>query len=393
MHDNEEVIGRIRSVSFFYEMEPSFYEELLKISRIVTLPQNTIIFKENDEADNLYIILKGSISIFKDFDDKTHKILAKRTENEILGEMAIFNNKPRSASAVTDTETTMISIRKNDFNKLLEDKPSFWRSIALSLSSKLRETDMVLINDLQRKNIELQRAYDELKNTQQELIKAERLSTIGDLASRIIHDIKNPMTTIRGFGEMLGRENLPQEKRNIFSQTIINSIDQLVDMTQEILDFARGVSITSLEPVNMKEFIQSISSVIQVEFELRGISYQSSCTYDGIMMMDKGKLKRAVYNIINNARDIMKSGDFFYLNCCREDEDTFIISLKDTGCGIPEKIRNKIFDPFFTYNKSRGTGLGLAIVKKIIEDHRGTVSFESEIGKGTTFFLRFPVPK
>ncbi len=393
MINQDEIISRLKNVSFFYEMEPGFYKDLINISKIVTLPENTTIFNENDEADNLYIILKGSIKIFKDFEDKSHKEIAKRTENEILGEMAIFNNKPRSASAVTDTETTMIEIKKNDFNKLLEDKPSFWRSIALSLSSKLRETDISLINDLQRKNIELQKAYDELKNTQQELIKAERLSTIGDLASRIIHDIKNPMTTIRGFGEMLSRDNLPQEKRRIFSQTITNSIDQLVDMTQEILDFARGVSITSLEPVNMAEFIQSLSSVIQVEFELRGICYQGSCTYEGTMKMDKGKLKRAIYNIINNARDIMKSGDCFYLNCYPEDENHFVISLRDTGCGIPEKIRNKIFDPFFTYNKSRGTGLGLAIVKKIVEDHKGSISFETEIGKGTTFFLRFPIPK
>lgn len=389
----EDAINKIKKIPYFCELEPDFYDNLIEISNFVTLPKGRIIFNENDEADNLYIILNGSVTIFKAFEDKTTKELAKRKENEILGEMAVFNNKPRSASAITDTETTMIAINKLNFNRLMADKPSFWKHIALSLSSKLRETDMILISDLQRKNIELQAAYDELKNTQQELIKAERLSTVGDLASRIIHDIKNPMTTIRGFAEILGKDNIPPEKRIKFSATIMNSIDQLVDMTQEILDFARGISITNLEPVRMNDFIDSISSVLQVEFELRGILYESSCTYDGTMLMDKGKLKRAVYNIINNARDIMNSGDYFYLNCYQVDDEHFIISLKDTGCGIPEKIRNKIFEPFFTYNKTRGTGLGLAIVKKVIEDHQGTITFETEINKGTTFYLKFKIPK
>lgn len=393
IENKDKLIPQLKNVAFFYDMHTDFYHELLKISSLVNFPPDKLIFQENDEADNLYIILKGSVTIIKYFEDKSPKIIAKRVQNEILGEMAIFNNKPRSASAITDTETTMIEIKKKDFNDLLNDQPSFWKQIALSLSSKLRETDMALINDLQKQNIELQKAYDELKNTQQELIKAERLSTVGDLASRIIHDIKNPMTTIRGFAEMLSRDTITDDQRKKFSKTIVNSIDQLVDMTQEILDFARGISVTQLKPIKMKDFIDTLSSVIQVEFELRNILYEAKCSYDGYMLMDAGKMKRAIYNIINNARDIMKNGDHFYLKCYQLDDDHFEISLKDTGSGIPEKIQKKIFEPFFTYNKTRGTGLGLAIVKKIIEDHQGTISFETEAGKGTTFYLKFEIPK
>lgn len=388
-----EIIKKLQDVSYFLEMDDHFYRDLAKITSIVKFPKGTIIFKEDEEADNLFIILDGKVSIFKDFEDKTHQVIASRTRNELLGEMAIFNNKPRSASAITERDSMLLEIKKKDFNKLMEDKPSFWRSIALSLSSKLRETDLNLINDLQRKNIELQKAFDEIKNTQQELIKAERLSTVGDLASRIIHDIKNPMTTIRGFAEVLCRPTIPDDKRIKFSKTIVSSVDQLVEMTQEILDFARGISVSEMDPVNVVEFIDSISSVIQVEFELRGINYEATCTYDGIMYMDKGKMKRAVYNIINNARDIMKEGDNFYLTCQPIDKDHFVIALRDTGCGIPEKIQDKIFEPFFTYNKSRGTGLGLAIVKKIIEDHHGTITFKTKKDHGTTFYLKFKIPE
>jgi len=387
-YSTDSIRGKLKKVSFFCELDDDFFERLMEITTVKQIPPGTVLFNEDDEADRLYIIFKGSISIYKNFPDGTPKEIAKRIENEMLGEMAIFNKKPRSASAKTENHCVLLEILQDDFNLLLGHRPEFWRTIALSLSSKLRETDENVIRDLQRQNVELQHAYNELKKMQQELIKAERLSAVGDLASRIIHDIKNPMTTIRGFAEILKRSQLSQEQREKYAKTIVITIDQLVEMTREILDFAKGTPISNLNIVHIPEFIDSVSALISVELELAGIDYLYECTYPGNALLDEIKFKRVIFNIVNNAREAMEPGDHFVLKCYPDGKDHFVIALQDSGKGMPEKIRNNIFTPFFTYNKTRGTGLGLAIVKRIVTDHQGAITCESEEGKGTTFYIR-----
>jgi signal transduction histidine kinase len=246
-----------------------------------------------------------------------------------------------------------------------------------------------LYESLQTRNQELQEALRELQETQAELIQAERLSVVGRMASSIIHDLKNPMTTIKGYASLLGRTDLRPEMRQQFSQIITRSVDTFVEMTQEILDYARGGGPLQLAEVNVSSFVNDLCDFVQRDFEEKGLSLIRQLEYSGPLIMDETKMRRALYNVVTNARDAMEHGGSLTITTSCTDNITEF-SFRDTGPGIPEEIKNTLFEPFVTYGKPSGTGLGLAIAKKTVEDHGGTISVKSASGGGTTFVIRVP---
>jgi signal transduction histidine kinase len=246
-----------------------------------------------------------------------------------------------------------------------------------------------LYEHLHRRNLELQAALHELQAAQDELIRAERLSLVGRMAASIIHDLTNPMTTIKGYATMLGRENLAPSSRQRFSQTITRSVDTFVEMTQEILDYAKGGGPLQLVEVQVGEFVWDLCSFIEHDFRERGIEIRRELDYTGVLVVDETKIRRALYNIATNARDAMESGGILTIKTSVSN-GSLEFRLSDTGTGIPDEIRDDLFEPFVTYGKATGTGLGLAIAKKAAEDHGGSITVESSQGQGATFTLRLP---
>lgn len=246
-----------------------------------------------------------------------------------------------------------------------------------------------LYDSLQTKNRELELALAELRATQDELIRAERLSVVGRMASTIIHDLKNPMTTIKGFADLLGRSDLAPEMRKRFSQTISHTIDIFVGMTQEILDYARGSSALALQPINVGQFVRNIRSFLLPAFSQRNVQIKTHLKYTGPILMDRDKMWRVFINIANNALDVLESNGVLLITSQRLDGEVEFW-LADNGPGIPEEIKDTLFEPFVTCGKQYGTGLGLAIAKKIVEAHGGTIRVESRRGQGACFIIRVP---
>ncbi len=246
-----------------------------------------------------------------------------------------------------------------------------------------------LVDDLQAKNRELEAALKELRETQDQLIQAERLSVVGRMASAIIHDIKNPMTTIKGFADLLGKDDLSPDARRRFSKMISRSVDGFVDMTQEILDYARGESELELKPVRIKSFVDDLTAFIGRDFALKNITIETDLPADKPVIMDANKMQRVMFNIANNAADAMGSGGTFTI-AAQVSNGQVKFRLSDTGPGIPEEIAPTIFEPFVTHGKQYGTGLGLAIAKKIVEDHGGTIGLEKDTDRGATFVITLP---
>lgn len=246
-----------------------------------------------------------------------------------------------------------------------------------------------LYESLQTRNEQLEAALAELKETQDELLRAERLSTVGKMASSIIHDIKNPMTVIKGYVTFLARDDLPSEKRQQIAYTVMNAIDTFTGMTQEILDYAHGESTLTLRPVNIKSFVESVCSFLEANFARRGIKTEIALAFSDTLVMDAEKMRRVFYNIASNAYDVMEQGGTFTITSCLKD-NYVEFHLKDTGPGIPEPIRETLFEPFVSYGKAHGTGLGLAIARKIVEDHGGHIAVVSKVGQGADFIIRLP---
>jgi K+-sensing histidine kinase KdpD len=222
-----------------------------------------------------------------------------------------------------------------------------------------------------------------------EMVQSERMSAVGRMASTIIHDIKNPMGTLRMYAQVIKKKTGNTEAAQLADE-IIRQVDRFVNMTQEILDFSRGVSEIHAEEVNLNEVMDSALSFIEKDLSKRNISVVRNFGFDGICVLDVEKMVRVFYNLASNAADAMADGGTLTVGTRRQ-ENTLVIEFTDTGQGMPPEIRSRVFEPFFTHGKKHGTGLGLAICKKIIDDHNGNIEIESEIGKGTTIRLLFPL--
>lgn len=228
-------------------------------------------------------------------------------------------------------------------------------------------------------------------NMAQEMVQSERLSTVGRMASTIIHDIKNPMSSIRLYAQIL-KKNLVDEKSVKMAEEIMKTIDRFVAMTQEILDFSRGVSQMNFEKVETAKLLDEVTFFIGKNLEKKNIDLIKNINYEGEIVLDYDKMFRVFYNIIGNAADAMPEGGALMIQVFK-DENMINFVFKDSGIGMTKEVKSKIFEPFFTHGKKHGTGLGMAIVKRIVDDHCGKIEIESEPGKGTSIIIKLPANK
>lgn len=222
-------------------------------------------------------------------------------------------------------------------------------------------------------------------------VRRRELAAIGQVASAIVHDFKNPLTAMRGFAEMIQMDSIPADEHTSLAEQIIDNADRLWAMVEEILHFVRGNrSSLNLQPTSGaglttrldKTLRHGMPDCINLSVDLSPI---------GTIDLDERKFERVIVNLVRNASEaIVRSGNIHVVGHAVQGEDTVEIIVEDDGPGIPRQVRDRLFDPFVTAGKSGGTGLGLAIVKKIVEEHGGTVSVESEVGKGARFCLRLP---
>lgn len=229
-----------------------------------------------------------------------------------------------------------------------------------------------------------------LQSVQSELVKSERLSAVGQMASSIVHDFRTPMTTLMLTIDQLKKEGaLTPENRKMKFEQLQTSINSINGMMQELLDYTKG----NFQLYYEECFITDFGEILRKEFELRfknsAIRFTLRTECAGSMMVDKERMMRVLGNIINNANDAMPEGGMISV-IIEENGGHIRFGVEDTGKGIPEEIRDTLFEPFVTSGKKKGTGLGLAIVRRVVELHQGTISFISEMGKGTEFVVTIP---
>jgi len=223
-----------------------------------------------------------------------------------------------------------------------------------------------------------------------ENLQKDRLAVVGNMASTIIHDIKNPMTCIQGLAEIIANDS-PSNAQH--TAVILKSVDRVMNMSEELLEFSKGIDkALSFNKINCSDFFAETFSLIENELKGKNLEFVAKIEYEGNLEINQDKIQRAIYNIIGNARDAMSEGGSLEVHVSEaDDKENIIITISDTGKGMPEQILETVFDPFVTYGKKNGTGLGMAITKKIIEAHNGKISVQSEEGKGTHFKIYLPL--
>ena len=222
----------------------------------------------------------------------------------------------------------------------------------------------------------------------EEKMKADRLSAIGNMMSTIVHALRTTMTNIYGFVDLMLEED-DQSTRGEYADIVNEQIKILTNMTTDVLDFAKGK--TTILPIKhpVDKIVKDFAKFFENDTRKKGFNFEWAVNTSSMIYIDPEKILRVFMNIMKNALEAMSKGGTFRIQADEENGEV-VFSLADTGMGIPEEIRDKLFDSFVTSGKKGGTGLGLAIVNKVIEEHKGRIEVESEQGVGTTFKIYFP---
>ncbi len=224
-----------------------------------------------------------------------------------------------------------------------------------------------------------------LKAMEDQLKRADRLATVGQLAAGMAHEIRNPLASISGAAQLLMEgETLEPEDRRLMG-ILVREAERLNVLLSDFLAFAR-TSPPSLEAVNMAELLDEVLSMVASDERFQNIEVQRQYAAGLQWYCDRNQFRQALWNLLLNAAEAMEQGGKLL---CGLDPETSAVFIEDTGPGIPEAIRHKVFDPFFT-TKDSGTGLGLSTVHAIVEAHQGRLELSKAEGGGERFVISMP---
>jgi signal transduction histidine kinase/ActR/RegA family two-component response regulator len=233
------------------------------------------------------------------------------------------------------------------------------------------------------------------EHIREQLTQIEKLSALGELASGVAHDFNNTLAGILGRAQLLLRTNDP-EKITRGLNIIIKTAEDGAKTVKRIQDFARQRRDHDFEPVSIDQVLFDVSEITRPRWKDKAeaadihISLDVQVRSKSKVMGDEAELREVLTNMVLNAVDAMPMGGRLTLSV-EDIDNSVIISVADTGCGMAPEIRSRIFDPFFTTKGKAGMGLGLAVGFGIIRRHEGTITINSEVSKGTTFRISLPV--
>ena len=229
-----------------------------------------------------------------------------------------------------------------------------------------------------------------LQESQRKLIEAERLATIGQMASSISHDLRHSLAAVMANAEFLSDNNRGKAERDELYREILLAIQQMTDLIESLLEFSR--TRESLRPTygDLEDAIErSVQSVrAHPEFQSVRISVHKDGPTDG--WFDSRKLERVFQNLLINACEAVSPDRGEIRIDIHANENAFEVRVADNGRGIPELVQGRLFEPFVSHGKENGTGLGLTVVQKIVQDHGGDVIVERTSPEGTVFLIVLP---
>jgi PAS domain S-box-containing protein len=231
----------------------------------------------------------------------------------------------------------------------------------------------------------------ERQTLEAELTHSERLASIGRLAAGVAHEIGNPLTGIASLAQNLrdeGDRDVVQESIGLIQQ----QIRRIADIVQSLVTFSHGGAPSErvFTKVAIHECVEEAVRLVRLSRAGKQVTWANRCDPEIVVDGDHGRLVQVFVNLLTNACDASQPGDLVELYSEIED-DYARIEVVDQGSGIPEQFQDRVFDPFFTTKEpGEGTGLGLPLVYNIVQDHGGTVSIESAVGRGTRVTLRLP---
>lgn len=380
----------LRDVYFFKDLADEELRRIEGFCKEDRFGAGEVIFRENSPAERFFIVLDGMVEVWKDYSAPHPDLLAVHGQGHLFGEMALIDDLPRSATVVAKSETRVLYLFRREFDRILHENASVSMSILRSLSAMVRKSNESFVEDLRRQNIELETAYQELQSAQQELIRAERLSNLGKFSSMMLHDLRNPISVVKSYGEMLQLFAGDGEKVREYATNVVREAERLNRIASEFLDYSRGEIRLDLQIVSIDQLIGQVMESVGESLASRHIEVVIVNSIHEPVLLDHERILRVMINLVDNARKAMRRGGTLTITA-EPDESLAKVSVSDTGEGMTQETRDRIFEPFFSSSADGGTGLGMVVVKNVVEAHRGTLEVESEEGRGTTVTIMLPL--
>lgn len=338
--------------------------------RECVVEEGEVLFEEDAKAQDLYLIVSGAIEISKKGRGGKQEVLAVKGPDEFFGETALLQTgeQLRTARATAKGTTVLGTLDEAGLYLMLGHSPDVAIHFAQMIATELKSANTRFIK---------------------KLIDSERLSLIGTMMGSMVHDFRNPIATITLASEYM-KSNTEIDQMVTMGELTGEAADQMQVMIQEVLDYSKGETNLKFSEVSVPDLLEAIENQTLNNLEKSGITVVKEVNFEGEIEIDRNRMIRLLNNIIKNAVEAMKRGGTLTLRV-EGNNGRVQIEIEDTGCGIPEEILPRIFEPFVTHGKSNGTGLGMAIVKSVVLAHNGDIQIESEVGKGTVCRIDLPL--
>jgi len=359
---------KLEAHPFIQSISPERRDAILRELEVVRLRAGELIFEENSAPDALFLNLRGRIHFTKLRADGSRQRVSECEEGDFFGEVGVFTGERRALGAVAEDEATVARVPETTVKKIIEDAEPV-RKILESVIHHLNSTTQHYVEDVMR---------------------TEKLSLVGTMVSSILHDFKNPFSIISLGAHLVRQRHTDDARTQKICADIESQIRRMVDMANDLAAFSRGddeIEVAFVSLATLFEIFRELNKpffqqeAVRIEMEDRGLALQGDST----------KLLRVLQNLVSNALDAVRQVDREgRIRIDAEDAGSeIVLILSDNGPGIPEAIRENLFEPFVTHGKSEGTGLGTAIVESIVQAHGGKITFETG-PEGTTFRIRLP---
>ena len=309
--------------------------------------------------------------------------ISKYSEEELIGKNhRIVNSNYHPKAFFADLWSTIQNgeVWKGDIRNKAKDGSVYWVNTTIV---PFRKGDGEIYQYLSIRN-----DITEQKEVEKKLHQQDKLAAVGQLAAGVAHEIRNPLTSMKGYAEFLQLDE-ESEDRLEYLDIILDEIERVNLIVEEFMVLSKP-QIVNLETKNIVPILENVLSLVKFESEKRNIKILLKIVNDvSLVACDENRFKQVLLNFVKNAMEAMPGGGVLTVDLSHSNDQVRLV-IQDTGIGIPEDKLKKLGEPFFTTKKT-GNGLGLMVSFKIIEGHNGDVLVDSVVNKGTTFTIVLPL--
>jgi len=397
-------IEQLRNVEVFSEIQENLLKEVASKLTELNVRKQQNIFKKGDRGDAMYIIIKGRVRIH----DGNH-VLSRLGMFDVFGEYSLIDDKERSASVTAEESTELLRLGREELESMLERRVGVAKGILQVLIQRMRYMNE-LEEKLAKSYLKIQKQKKEIEeqseNISQQKLRLEEqnfdLLNINEeknhLISVVVHGLKNPLTSSTCMADMLLQEKEKLSEDQIqYTEVIVQSLNRMSKMINQILDvnvIDSKILDLKFEKINLKSVVENIYANNKLTIDQKELKVELDIE-DIMLDLNEVYILQVVDNLLSNAVKFTPNGRKIWINLKKVNDNALLI-IKDEGIGIGFTDCDRVFDMYqpkkhHLKQDEPEPGLGLAIVKKYVKAMNGMVWCESEEGKGSAFFVEFPI--